>query len=72
MIAWIKSWFWKPKEDPEEEPKEAKEPEKKKIALYPPSRYTLTPSRILEWWGQDLKLDALPPSPKQRPNFTIQ
>ena len=57
MFAWVKSWFWKPK-------KEAEEPPKKKIALYPRTRYSLTPSRILEWWGQDpAKLDPLPPYP---------
>lgn len=56
MIAWVKSWFWKPKE-------EEKPVEKKKIELYPRSRYSLTPSRLLEWWAQEPKLDPLPPYP---------
>lgn len=58
MLAWVKSWIWKPEEK--------KEIEYPKQIVYPRGHYTLTPLRILEWWSSEPKLDPLPPFPPKK------
>ena len=57
MLSWLKSFIWKPEE----------EPQYPKQIVYPRGHYKLSPIRILEWFHQEKKLDPLPkypPSPK--------
>ena len=61
MLSWLLGWWVRPT---------AKKPEeKKKIIVLPRGRHTLSPYRLLEWWGQPPALgtlDPLPPPPSPR------
>jgi len=56
MLNWLYSWWYRSTVKPEE---------KKKIVLLP-GRHTLSPYRLLEWWGQPTpkQLDPLPAYPE--------
>lgn len=65
MLTWFASWFWKPSvgEKPEVKPKPI---------ILAQGRHSLSPYRLLEWYGRqvDHQLDPLPPfpeSPKSEP-----
>lgn len=57
MLAWIKYWFSKP-EAPKPPPITTIEVHPRN--LYPYTRYTMTPPRLLEWWAKSPQLDELP------------
>jgi hypothetical protein len=61
MLAWLAYWFRKP-EAPKPPPITTIEVHPRN--LYPYTRYTMTPPRLLEWWAKDPQLDPLP-EPKE-------
>lgn len=48
MLSWIKYWFRKPEPIPEPVATIEVHPRN----LYPHTRYTMSPPRILEWWAK--------------------
>ena len=62
MLAWLKYWFSK-SEAPKPPPITTIEVHPRN--LYPYTRYTMTPPRLLEWWAQPPQLDPLPKPPKE-------
>jgi len=59
MIAWLKYWFMKPEPQTQQIPTIEVHPRN----LYPHTRYTMSPPRILEWWASSPQLDPLPEAP---------
>jgi len=63
MLAWLKYWFSKP-EPPKPQPITTIEVHPRN--LYPYTRYTMTPPRLLEWWAKEPQLDPLPSVPEEK------
>lgn len=61
MLAWLTYWLTKPDPKPPAMPTIEVIPRD----LYPRTRYTMTPPRLLEWWAQSPALDPLPPLPEE-------
>lgn len=76
MWGWLNSWFRPTAKKIEVVPstkeekyanlkEELKEKSKEKPTIvYTKGRHTLSPLRILEWWGQPITLDPIPPFPE--------
>ena len=56
MLAWLKYLFTK--SEPKPQPITTIEVYPRN--LYPYTRYTMSPPRILEWWAKEPQLDELP------------
>lgn len=66
MLGWLRSWWFHPTATTANAPVPVPENEKRKIIVLPRGRHTLSPMRILEWWGQPTpeQLDPLPAYPE--------
>ena len=65
MLAWLKYWFSKSESQSSPKPPPITTIEVHPRNLYPYTRYTMTPPRLLEWWAQTPQLDPLPEPPKE-------
>lgn len=61
MLSWIKYWFSKPEPIPEPVATIEVHPRN----LYPHTRYTMSPPRILEWWAKEPQCDHNPNEKKE-------
>jgi hypothetical protein len=66
MLSFVKSLWFRPTATTANTPVPVPEGEKRKIIVLPRGRHTLSPLRILEWWGQPKpeQLDPLPEYPE--------
>lgn len=63
MWGWLTGWYRPTAKKIEVVPSAKEEVKENAVIIYRKGHYTLSPLRILEWWGQTTTLDPIAPFP---------